>query len=201
MNKLLKLLEVKITKNITIISIIIFAILSSLFLTNCISLNYYLTYIWWLFAFWYWYKKYERNKDIEMLDKYLIWEFSIKSDLDDIKRWKIAYNLFNMWYISEDVWNIIEEENKTKLIEYIYENLNKELQSNFIERLSQFLLGEKVFKEYMLNHIKEEIDWMNKYINNKRISTELKKDFKIYKGKLEILLHSIEEWYNSHLNN
>lgn len=79
--------------------------------------------VWWIFAFWYWYKKYERDQEINLLKTY--WE-----KYDNIKTLEINYKiprLLNLrkeefylrekLYISADLWEIWEK--------YIIRDLSK----------------------------------------------------------------------------
>ena len=62
-----------------------------------------------LFAFWYWYKKHERNKEIEIIEKYWKEYDEIKGNKDNTQE---LLNLFykefylkSKWYIDNALWN------------------------------------------------------------------------------------------------
>ncbi len=73
-----------------------------------------LTFIWAILIFWYWYKKYERDKEIQLIELYsknyneiktniynLNWVPDYKSILN---LWYEEYYLYHNWYISEKLW-------------------------------------------------------------------------------------------------
>jgi len=81
-----------------------------------ISTQYMLTTIWAIFAFWYWYKRYERDKEIEMIDKLIL-----KENIDElIIDWKAKRIFYEKWYIKDYLWNIIESNYQIKFDEYIW---------------------------------------------------------------------------------
>lgn len=83
-------------------------------LNQIISTQYMFTTIWAIFAFWYWYKKYERDKELEIIEKYTEKYNSIKKKIYDINwipyycdifnLWYEEYYLYHNWYISEKLW-------------------------------------------------------------------------------------------------
>lgn len=77
--------------------------------------------IWAIIAFWYWYKKYERDKELEIIEKYTIKYNEINNKINSSKseNFEILKNLYSnlislfyeeyylksKWYISDDLWN------------------------------------------------------------------------------------------------
>lgn len=59
---------------------------------NILEIQNYIVTIWWIIVFWYWYKKYERDKELEIIDKYNLWKLSIKK-IDEIGKWEIIFLL------------------------------------------------------------------------------------------------------------
>jgi len=142
-----------------IIWLISVKLLSIIYKFNFIELEYLLTIIWAIFAFWYWYKKYERDKELEIIEKYTEKYNFIKDKINDLindwinkniylieKEYKKLLNLFFVeyylnckWYISKELW--IEwswwvEIDIFKLIEYDskfnIENIKKWKDCNFL---------------------------------------------------------------------
>lgn len=129
-------LEKAILNNLTRISfylILLFSTLQLLFFViwkNFLETKDFITLLWAILAFWYWYKKYERDKELEIIDKYAkkyndinnkLYFLKIKFENEDknielkeeIKRSYIdLINLFyeefylkSNWYISDRLWN------------------------------------------------------------------------------------------------
>lgn len=127
----------------------------------------FITMIWWIIIFWYWYKRYERDKEIEILEKY--WKRydkinSIKNN-DKIKFKKILnlceeeFYLYNKWYISDKLWKKIEhkiEKNLSYLIFYILDT-KKEEQRKYISIFldDNIYTHKKWFWNYIIKKLKE----------------------------------------------
>lgn len=139
MEPMIRKIEKNILNNLTIFSIVLILIFSALqiwfFLAwkNFLEIKDFITLIWAIFVFWYWYKTYERNKELEILDKYGEKYNQIKEEVNvtiiklnennDEKNEIILKNelkqnytaLINLfyeefylrakWYISDDLWN------------------------------------------------------------------------------------------------
>jgi hypothetical protein len=105
--------------------------------------------IWWLFAFWYWYKRYERDKELELLEKY--WKRYDKLKKEKNYSWILSlceeeYYLYKKDFLSNDLWNRIQfkiDEN----LQFILDNISKE----FIETSKKQWLDEA-------------LEWKNRYI-------------------------------------
>jgi len=78
--------------------------------------------IWWIFAFWYLYKRYERDKIIEMVNK--LESIEIDRDINHLEcknridSLDIYYSLKEKWYIHTDIWEKIEQKYKIMLWNY-----------------------------------------------------------------------------------
>ncbi len=70
--------------------------------------------IWWIFAFWYGYKKYERDKELEIIENYTKEYDVILKKLEDnnfksdshklLDFWYKEFYLYSKWYISSELW-------------------------------------------------------------------------------------------------
>ena len=84
-------------------------------INTIISTQYMFTTIWAIFAFWYWYKKYERDKELEIIEKYTKKYNTIKvkevSNFNEenckllFDLWYEEFYLKSKWYISDELWN------------------------------------------------------------------------------------------------
>lgn len=125
-----------------------------------ISVQSTITIIWTIFAFWYWYKKYERDKELEIIEKYTkkyndIYNDIINNLLDsenEVKTWKInfikilnlwyeEYFLYKQWYISDSLW----------------------LEWSFWIKEDIYMFMDKSYKRYkkLTENEKNENDWIN----------------------------------------
>lgn len=61
--------------------------------------------VWAIFIFWYWYKKYERDKELELISNY-----NIEKDINKIViDWHTKRILYQKKYLKEYLWEIIED--------------------------------------------------------------------------------------------
>lgn len=83
---------------------------------NTITTQYMFTTLWAIFIFWYWYKKYERDKELDIIDKYSTKYNEIINNIEDNKGWvKYKKELVNLFYeeyylysknyISDELWH------------------------------------------------------------------------------------------------
>jgi hypothetical protein len=96
MKNLIKKLEIIWLKYMTNV---IFFMIASIWILKffCIlDIEYSLTSTWAIFAFWYWYKRYERDKELQIIKDFNLLEW----DGIDFKKWMMIYNLYKKWYIS-----------------------------------------------------------------------------------------------------
>jgi len=75
---------------------------------NYISLSQLLSFIWVTIAFWYWYKRYERDKELELLDKNITSPPNMSDPDILIFNWSVLYNLKKNNYIKEELWLDLE---------------------------------------------------------------------------------------------
>ncbi len=138
----------------------IFCIINNIFNINyspkTISLEFAITTIWAIIAFWYWYKKYERDKDIEMIDK--LTKFKL-SNLEDISNLELWIKLYNKWYISDFIWDIVDNRNK----KIIYLTLRNELTSNNIENITMIISIFYTYDGIVRKYLEEKIDYFINY--------------------------------------
>jgi len=163
-------IEKNILNNITRVSIyliLILLILQILFYIinkQFLEIKDFITILWAISIFWYWYKKYERDKELEIIEKYTE-KYAILINELYKKRSRTNYrNLFNLfytefylkskWYISDELWGQweywiksdlkreFEKEEYKKIIKDIKEKNSKIESETFFE-----YLFEKSWKE------------------------------------------------------
>ena len=140
LDKVTWLIEKILISNMTLIIIVLlfWIILFSIFCI--ISIEYTFTAIWAILAFWYWYKKYERDKEIELVYRYT-WKYNllmnklsgcettkekIKSYWDLLNLFYEEYYLYCKNYISTKLW----KEWKEWIYLDIFEILNHDSENN-----------------------------------------------------------------------
>ncbi|NUJ97774.1 hypothetical protein HGA92_03255 [Candidatus Gracilibacteria bacterium] len=138
----------------------IFCIINNIFNINyspkTISLEFAITTIGAIIAFWYGYKKYERDKDIEMIDK--LTKFKL-SNLEDISNLELGIKLYNKGYISDFIWDIVDNRNK----KIIYLTLRNELTSNNIENITMIISIFYTYDGIVRKYLEEKIDYFINY--------------------------------------
>lgn len=104
-NKIIWWIEQFFLNNMTLIIIlIIFWVITSKLLF-IISTEYTFTSIWAILAFWYWYKKYERDKEISFLNTLEI----RKLNIDELTlKWNYHLILHKKWIIQKYLWTVYE---------------------------------------------------------------------------------------------
>ncbi len=144
-------MEQKILNNLTrvcfyLISFLLwFKFVSIIYKFHFIENSQLITVIWAIFIFWYWYKKYERDKELEIIEKYSTEYEKIKDDLKKSKNsnnyYKLVnlfykeYFLFSRWYITPNLWKEWEywiKEDISYLISYDIQNLKNNKNYNII---------------------------------------------------------------------
>lgn len=110
--------------------------------------------IWGIVAFWYWYKKYERDKELEMINQLVI-----KENIDElIIDWKCKRVLYEKWYIKDYLWNIIESNYHIKFDEYIWilKDIDYTNETIIIDMrlIISKLLTYEWWKEYFIKQVK-----------------------------------------------
>ena len=191
--KIIKFLDKLLIKNISFIFYIAISIIAIIFCIGYIEITLFIPTIWWIFAFWYWYKKYERDKDLEMINKYLVWELVIEDDLSKVRNWKIWYQLFTLWYISNDIWKIIENENKNILFNFFIINIQNNLDKDFSTKITDYILdNDKNVRKYFIDIIKWFLSDTKILLKNNKINEEEEKSYEKVKFWLISLLSIIE---------
>lgn len=155
--------------------------------------------IWALFAFWYWYKKYERDKELEFIERFE------QSKNINIIEWIQAINLLEKWYISNELFNIIYKSNWIKLINSIdhiatSKDLNQWILENFSELISKASFFDELWRQ-VLSMLREHKDSseeiyknkMNFFKNkekNEKYWKDSKKNYLLCKKNIELLERS-----------
>lgn len=157
--------------------------------------------IWWMLAFWYWYKKYERDKELEMIDK-----LNLKENIDElIIDWKARRVIYEKWYIKDYLWNIIESNYQIKFHEYIWILKDINYKDDFIIMDMRLVISKLMTyewaKDYFLKQVKlieKSLEWQatfyrklneEKYILKINYYERLKVE--VWKNKLSIINASI----------
>jgi len=119
-------------QNISRVSIYIILILISTKITtfflkiSFIDITSLITIIWAIIAFWYSYKKYERDKELYLIEKFTKEYDDIKSDNKKLlDLWQKEYFLHRKGYISNDLWEEWHFWIKEKIITDIIHNSKK----------------------------------------------------------------------------
>jgi len=183
-----------------IIIVLLFVIIvSSIFCI--ISIEYTFTTIWAILAFWYWYMKHNRQKELEMYEKYEIWDMTIEN-MDNISKWKKSYYLYEKWYLSSNIFELINSDNNDILIEFIDDQLYiKEWEDeksiikriNIIwNRLSQFTSNEWFYKN-MENTLTDYSNMLLKIIKLDNDKKD-KEKYTIIQNGLSELIKAMKHW-------
>lgn len=110
-------LEKILLRNMTFVILIIIWVIWILFFIldkKILDIKYALTSTWAIVAFWYWYKKYERDKELEVVEKYTEKYNTLVENLYKNRTRTNYRKLFNLyweefflkskWYISDELW-------------------------------------------------------------------------------------------------
>ena len=73
-----------------------------------ISTQYMFTTLWAIFAFWYWYKRYENSKEINNTYQEIITLEENISDEDFLKKWSTNQRLYKKWALDKNRWLLFE---------------------------------------------------------------------------------------------
>lgn len=152
-NKNIKNLERIIIFNINTICFLLLSCFTIFKYTKIIDISdqTFFTWIGWILVFWWWYKKYQRDKEIELLQNFLNKENEFleninneKNDKNSIK--KEFKNIFNLWeetyslqdksYISFSLWEEFKFHIKTHIAEFLFIDKNSDI---FLEVLNEEL--------------------------------------------------------------
>jgi hypothetical protein len=177
---------------------------------NTISTQYMFTTIWAIFAFWYWYKKYERDKELEIIEKYCS-KYNFEKNQPDINIsnifniWYEEFFMYKKWYITETLWNEWKYWIYQDIIEFvdndfqIYENDSDSWNSNLTNMKSCFWFNcmvyhkkiivsktDNIWREFWIflyKLLENHFDWYEKL----RVKTCWNDKIKLWK---------VEEWLN-----
>lgn len=141
-------LEKSILQNLTRISFYLIILLSTIQIffyfiwKEFLETKDFITLLWAIIVFWYWYTTYERNKELEIIDK-----LSLKDNINEIIiDWKIKRRLNNKLYINDYLFNIIEDEYLWRIFNLIWITWN-----NPINYQNYFIFKEKTINDNDLN--------------------------------------------------
>lgn len=125
--KKIKDLEILLMKNISFVTLFLIVVILSIdILPHLINKIYWTNYnfistiqtistLGAILFFWYWYKRHERDKEMEM-----IWNLTEPNNsIELINDWHIKRVLFEKWYMEDYIWEIIEADYQIKFYEYI----------------------------------------------------------------------------------
>lgn len=170
--------------------------------------------IWWLLAFWYWYKKYERDKELELIEKYkakliksrrLYVLIKKEKNTDIIIDWykeilHIWHEIFYLWeksYISKELFSELDNMIKNALFDILdedkinyYKREKKYINDDCISIMdnSYFLLSLKDF----MNFKDLDPNWFYKYLKNK-INIWLRQNTKSKDSEMENFIKLFKE--------
>lgn len=173
----IELLEKYILKHITtIIFFLIFFLLTEK--ENFIEYKDLYLVIWWIFAFWYWYKKYERDKELDFLEKINL-NINNFNNQELIIDWHIKYILYKKWYLKKYVWEILEDKYVLSLYErlmllWFYKEWNDNILVEniyFIKNLDKYEESKEYFMivtQWIIQILNSEINLLERDIKEKR---------------------------------
>jgi hypothetical protein len=147
--------------------------------------------IWWVFAFWYWYKRYERDKEIDIIEKYQMWKLTMEN-IDEIQKYRIWFLLNKKLYINDWIWDLIKQENEQIFFHFLQDNFmirnaaDKKKLGKIWKILSNILLPDAEFRNHILDLIKDII----KTLDN--LKNELSDEEQNLKENLVLLIEVIE---------
>jgi len=171
-----------------------------------ISTEYMFTTLWAIFAFWYWYKKYERDKEMVIVEKYVEKYDKFKNIENIEERYTKLFDLFYEEFylyesnqINENLWKIWFWWMKIDMLELLdYDKINnKNLLDNIIEKNLKYNFHNaniKHWKNYIY-FIKKLIFSINNELNNEinlneKIIIKFRK--KLFINKLKIIFFEIK---------
>jgi len=167
-----------IIQNITLIAVILIIIILLIDISphiinliydtkyNFISTQFTLTTIWWIFAFWYWYKKYERDKELEMIKLFDI----TNNEKLNFNEWKILFDLNEKWKIPEYLYEIVREKYSNWMILF----LDKFDEDKWRDFAMNNISTKSDFKKYIVLEVKSYL-----FISDKKLKNNIKKVLKI----------------------
>lgn len=172
-------LEKWILWNISIITfiIILLLILYQIYTKNKLDTQNFITTLWAIIAFWYWYKKYERDKEFEIIEKYTKEYDKIFENTDwlDYKKllnlWYKELYLYNKWYLSKSLWLDWSKWIENDIDDIIIKDyINKDLEiknNNWIFEIisNNFIENKKDFYTFLISILNKNIEKNKNSIN------------------------------------
>lgn len=180
-------------KNLSWILITAFIVILWLWIFDKLSIEYTITSLWAIFAFWYWFKRYERDKELEIIDKFLNWNFTIKN-ISELKKYTVTLIMFKKSYIPKWLWEKIVFINNDIVYDFITKyflitnDSDKKKLSSEIKNITDIILFDNDFANYFLNYLKSIV----KDIRNKEYISSSNEEKNIA-ANLNALIESIEE--------
>lgn len=148
-----------------------------------ISTEYMFTTLWAIFAFWYWYKRYERDKELELIEKYTqIYESSKNDNKKLLILWEKEFYLNNRWYISNELWKEWDFWIRDDIIKNIYTNnilKNNTIIYDFIKDYKLYhynLYKWKTFPKYIISILENFIKINKKNEKNDNLLNYIEKE-------------------------
>ncbi len=201
-NQTAKDIEKFLLKNLTTACFLLIFVLWFHWLDNRLDKNFVLTAIWAVIVFWYWYKTYERDKEIQLIqyysDRYNLLNIEIKTMSDEnsdlliikfselINLWYSEFHLWKQGYISDKLWNEWEYWIKSDIFIYIYEGysgFSKKYWWNY--RIDKWIR----FNIYFIRALVEN-SWVFKFSKEKKFWEMSWKEFQ------EVVLPTINECHD-----
>lgn len=158
-----------------------------------ITIEYTITSLWAIFAFWYWFKRYERDKELEIIDKFLNWNFTIRN-ISELKKYTVTLIMFKKSYIPKWLWEKIVFINNDIVYDFITKyflitnDSDKKILNSEIKNITDIILFDNDFAKYFLNYLKSIVKDIR---NNEYISSS--NEEKNIAANLNALIESIEE--------
>lgn len=166
--------------------------------------------VWWIIAFWYWYKKYERDKELEIIEKYTEKYNNINLKINKLYNQDIlnskeisfeTWNLLNLffeefylkekWFISESLWqnwkNFISND-IDNIFEKEWENMMIFFKSNFDLIKNNSNIGDK-FYLFFIKICEEQLLKREKSLLKINNITNLTEDINNIKNRLILLIN------------
>lgn len=196
----------------TSLLLIIIWIIWILLILNIVNINYSLTSTWAIIAFWYWYKKYERDKNIQHLENILnrLYDLTIIEKYNKLElfyiyqdKWLLENNIWN--YINNNFWSNIEKDIEWYVIKQLDIILEKEKELELVLSLQSKYLKSQRENWIKKERIEEIEDNLDKYEAEKEILEKRKKEIKesLIKELIDIfiwLLNTNNDKYSNYLS-
>ena len=189
MNRLIQEIENILLKRMTIVIFVLIASIWLFYFFSVIDIKYSLTSTWAILAFWYWYKKYERDKEIELMWKNIINPPNISDPWNLIYNWNILYNLYKKDYVPQEIFKELENkyfQNFKALIDANKNNLQK------VSDVVTHAFEPTKHRAYFISKLKElQTDYETQIKIKKTLSNEINANYDEEIKKLTIIKNTI----------